>query len=117
MALALCLLLGTGLTAGTARAGDRPGDAGGKESVPEPVLLECRLGDGPWQHCQMRVVDLGVRWRLLVAGEQIGFQHDGRGNVRMQRSRGGWIPVQAHWSNDAALCWDGVCARGDLPLD
>jgi len=31
--------------------------------------------------------------------------------------RSAWIPVDVHWSDDPALCWDGVCAQGDLPLD
>jgi hypothetical protein len=85
--------------------------------LPEPIPLQCRLGAGPWRSCQMRVDQLGVAWQLHVNGEAISFSHDGQGNVRMQRGRSTWVPVQPHWSPEAALCWDGVCAKGDLPLD
>jgi len=82
-----------------------------------PIPLQCRLGDGPWRQCQMRVERLGVAWQLEVNGEAIGFSHDGKGNVQMRRGSSSWVPVQAHWSAEAALCWDGICAKGDLPLD
>jgi hypothetical protein len=35
----------------------------------------------------------------------------------MQHHGSGWRPVTAHWHDDTNLCWDGICARGDLPLD
>lgn len=110
-------MLGSGLVGPGVLAGQEGLGGGGKPGLAEPVELQCRLGDGPWQNCQMRVVALGLSWRLLVNGEQIGFQHDGKGNVQMQRARGSWEPVQAKWNAEAALCWNGVCARGDLPLD
>jgi hypothetical protein len=115
--LALCLVLGSGLVAPGVLAGQEGVGGGSKPGLAEPVELQCRLGDGPWQNCQMRVVALGLSWQLLLDGEQIGFQHDGKGNVRMQRAKGSWEPVQANWNAEAALCWNGVCARGDLPLD
>ena len=79
--------------------------------------LECRLQAGPWQRCRMEVEQLGSRWWLVVGDQRIEFRHDGRGSVRMQRQGGAWQPVTARWAEDTSLCWDGVCARGDLPLD
>jgi hypothetical protein len=52
-----------------------------------------------------------------VGNQRIDFRHDGRGSVQMQRGGRGWQPVRAHWHDDTSLCWDGVCAKGDLPLD
>jgi hypothetical protein len=65
----------------------------------------------------MQIQQLGVAWRLQLNGDAISFSHDGKGNVRMQQGRGSWVPVQPRWTPDAALCWDGICAKGDLPLD
>lgn len=87
------------------------------EGLAVPVPLQCRLADGPWRPCLMQVERMGLAWQLKLNGEQISFSHDGRGNVRMRRERQDWVPVQARWSPDAALCWDGVCAKGELPLD
>jgi hypothetical protein len=103
----LTSLLGAGLAA-----------AGRAEEAPlPPVALRCRLDGGPWRDCQMRVESVGERWSLVVGRERVWFEHDGRGQVRMQRGRRDWIPVQAHWDADTALCWDGICAQGDIPLD
>lgn len=82
-----------------------------------PVPLRCRLEGGPWQDCRMTVEGLGERWSLLVGSERLSFEHDGRGRVRMQRGSRDWRPVEAQWTADAALCWDGVCAKGEIPLD
>lgn len=81
------------------------------------VPLRCRLEGGPWQDCRMTVDRLGERWSLLVGSERLWFEHDGRGSVRMQRGNRDWRAVEAQWSADATLCWDGVCAKGDIPLD
>ncbi len=81
------------------------------------VPLECRLNEGPWQTCQMQVEEIGAHWFLLVGGQRIEFRHDGRGSVTMQRDPGVWRPVSSRWQEDTSLCWDGVCARGDIPLD
>ena len=93
----------------------------------EPVPLRCRLGDGPWQTCTMVVESPGERWEIRVAGSRISFRHDGGGTVTMNNPpdgplsklpRGrGWIPVQTSWIAGPALCWNGVCAQGDIPLD
>jgi len=90
------------------------------------VPLRCRVGNGPWQGCAMEVEQPGARWTLVVGQRRIGFRHDGSGTVRMQdpehgRQSGsherGWIPVETSWIAGPALCWNGVCAQGDLPLD
>lgn len=79
-----------------------------------PVALQCRLDGGPWRDCLMRIESIGQRWSLEVDREQLWFEHDDRGLVRMRR-RGSWVPVEPHWSADAALCWDGICAKGEIP--
>ena len=81
------------------------------------VELQCRVGGGAWQPCRMQVESLGERWWLIVADQRFGFRHDGRGGVTMQAGSSAWRPVDARWQNDASLCWNGVCARGDIPLD
>jgi hypothetical protein len=87
------------------------------QPLPGLVALECRLDEGPWQNCQMQVEQIGAHWFLLVGGQRIEFRHDGRGSVTMQKPSGGWRPVSSRWQEDTSLCWDGVCARGDIPLD
>ena len=81
------------------------------------AVLECRLGGGPWQPCRMEVEDIGLHWVLRVGEQRIDFRHSGDGAVRMQKGGGPWQPVTATWQPDTSLCWDGVCARGDIPLD
>jgi hypothetical protein len=81
------------------------------------IPLECRLGEGPWRDCSMQVEQIGAHWTLIVEGERYEFRHDGRGSVRMLSSGEGWRPVSSRWNEDTSLCWDGVCARGDIPLD
>jgi hypothetical protein len=90
---------------------------GQADPLPTLVSLECRLADGPWQACQMQVEQVGAHWYLIVGGQRIEFRHDGRGSVTMLKPSGGWQPVDSRWSPDTSLCWDGVCARGDIPLD
>lgn len=80
------------------------------------VPLECRLGEGPWQNCQMRVEQLGAHWFLLIGDRRIEFRHDGRGAVTMGEE-GRSQPVTSRWGEDRSLCWNGTCARGDIPLD
>lgn len=84
---------------------------------PVPAQLHCRLATGPWQHCSMALDADGLGWELQIGREQIRFRHDGRGAVAMERSGQPWRAVQAHWLSDASLCWDGVCAKGQIPLD
>jgi hypothetical protein len=98
----------------TAGAGISRGASG---PTPGALPLECRLGDGPWQACWMEVIEVGRHWVLRVGPRQLEFQHDGRGGVRMQRDGGPWRPVTARWQAPRDLCWDGLCARGEIPLD
>lgn len=93
-------------------------------SLAQSVPLRCRVGDGPWQGCAMEVDQPGARWTLVLGQRRIGFRHDGSGTVRMQDpapqsgvNGHGWIPVETSWIAGPALCWNGVCAQGDIPLD
>jgi len=84
---------------------------------PQTIPLECRVGKGPWQACRLEVVALGSQWALLVGGQRWEFRHDGHGRVTMQQGTDSWRPVSSHWEDRNNLCWDGLCARGDIPLD
>ena len=95
-------------------------------SLAQSVPLRCRIGDGAWQGCAMEVDEPGAHWTLVVGKRRIGFRHDGSGTVRMQDPErppqsgvygSGWIPVDTSWIAGPALCWNGVCAQGDIPLD
>ncbi|MEB3322829.1 MAG: hypothetical protein VKI81_08385 [Synechococcaceae cyanobacterium] len=108
--VAALLLAPVGVAAGLAD----PVDA---SSPRETIALECRLGDGPWRRCRMQVREVGAHWFLLIGEQRLEFRHDGTGAVRMQTDRGGWRSVRSRWAEDTSLCWDGVCARGDIPLD
>ncbi|MFN6134510.1 MAG: hypothetical protein ACK46L_16685 [Synechococcaceae cyanobacterium] len=81
------------------------------------VPLECRLGQGPWLPCAMEVRKIGEDWQLVIGGRRIGFRHDQRGSLRMRKPGSDWRLVDSRWIEDSSLCWDGVCARGDIPLD
>ncbi|QPN66186.1 hypothetical protein [Synechococcus sp. CBW1006] len=97
-----------------------PGGSDPEPSSSSPIVsLDCRLADGPWQPCAMTVMSIGERWQLQVGERRYDFQHDGSGSVRMRQDQaaGGWREVESTWSADASLCWDGLCARGDIPLD
>jgi hypothetical protein len=81
------------------------------------IPLQCRLGNGTWQPCQMDVMAVGSHWTLQVGDQRLEFRHDGRGGVTMQQGSGGWRTVSSRWEQPLDLCWDGVCARGAIPLD
>ncbi len=84
----------------------------------QEVPLECSLNAGEWRQCTMRVERIGEHWWIRTADARIEFRHDGRGGVAMRREPGQrWRRVAATWAADASLCWDGVCARGAIPLD
>ncbi|MCP9850559.1 hypothetical protein KBY88_12180 [Cyanobium sp. Morenito 9A2] len=83
----------------------------------EDVPLSCRIGQGPWRSCVMTVSAPGVRWRLQVGDERIEFRHDGSGRVTLQRPGARAQLVSGRWIAAQTLCWDGICARGELPLD
>lgn len=65
----------------------------------------------------MEVEQPGERWTVVVGKRRIGFRHDGSGTVQMEDPARGWMPVDTFWITGPALCWNGVCAKGDLPLD
>jgi hypothetical protein len=87
------------------------------QSLADPLPLRCQVQGGPWLNCQMRVQSLGERWTLVVGQEEFAFQHDGKGSIRMRTARTNWVPVQPRWREETTLCWDGVCAQGEIPLD
>ncbi|MFN9547299.1 MAG: hypothetical protein ACK6AD_09570 [Cyanobacteriota bacterium] len=82
----------------------------------QPIQLDCRLGPGAWQACQMVIIDPGREWFLVVGKRRYRFQHDGTGQMRMAVD-GRWREVTPRWEEGGHLCWDGICARGELPLD
>ena len=74
--------------------------------------------EGAWEPCTLHLDRDGMGWKLTIGSQpSIQFLHDGLGNVRMRGGAGGWRKVEAHWLADSSLCWDGVCARGEFPLD
>jgi len=80
--------------------------------------LRCRSMDGPWQPCTMQLDANGLGWQLKIGTQPvIRFRHDGLGNVSMRAGPSLWQPVEARWLSDASLCWNGICARGPIPLD
>jgi hypothetical protein len=86
-------------------------------SAGQSIPLECRLAAGAWQPCTMTVLQLGEHWWLQVGNQRLEFRSDGRGSVSLRSGTGVPRSVQPVWSADQALCWDGVCAKGNLPLD
>jgi hypothetical protein len=86
-------------------------------SEPGRFPVRCRLDQGPWRPCVMTVEAVGERWRIELNDQRLEFRHDGRGLVEMQGPSDGWRAVNSRWSDDQALCWDGVCAQGQFPLD
>jgi hypothetical protein len=80
--------------------------------------LNCRVMGGAWEPCTLRLDRDGMGWQLTIGKQpRIQFLHDGLGHVRMRDGAHGWRQVEARWLADASLCWDGVCARGEIPLD
>jgi hypothetical protein len=101
--LALSALLGHGAAAG-AQAG-------------LTVPLDCRIGDGQWTPCTMTVQRIGELWWLQVGPQRFEFRSDGRGSTTLGDGAGTIRAVQPVWQGPRALCWDGICAKGELPLD
>lgn len=83
----------------------------------QTIPLDCRLGSGVWQPCTLTIERLGEHWWLDVAGERLHFRSDGRGSVQLQQGQAAARRVEPRWESQQALCWDGVCAKGELPLD
>ena len=104
--LPVVLTLPALLLAGAARAGE-----------PLQVPLDCRLGDAAWQPCTLTVERLGERWWLQVSQRRLEFSSDGRGTVTLREAGTSPRSVQPIWTAQNDLCWDGICTRGELPLD
>ncbi len=83
----------------------------------EPVPLSCRIDQGPWRACVMTVASPGQQWRLQIGSKRFDFLHDGSGQVSLKRPGAPLQVVSSRWIAAQTLCWDGVCARGELPLD
>ena len=85
---------------------------------PVAVDVECRWSHQAWEPCRFEADAVGSRWNLAFSNRRILFEHDGTGLMRMRiNERSSWNSVQASWSDEGALCWGEVCARGDLPMD
>ena len=65
----------------------------------------------------MTILSLGENWWLQVGAERLEFRSDGRGTIQLHRGAAASRTVRPVWAADQALCWDGVCAKGELPLD
>ena len=88
----------------------------------QTVALQCQLDGGAWQACRMQVQDIGRSWRIEMGRETVLFRHDGSGAIAMKQRGREWRLVQTRWmavptSTQSALCWDGLCALGAVPLD
>lgn len=83
----------------------------------EPIPLNCRIGQEPWRACVMTVASPGQQWRLQVGSKRFDFRHDGSGQVILKRPGAPLQVVSSRWIAAQTLCWDVVCARGELPLD
>jgi len=81
------------------------------------VPVECQLDQGDWQPCTLTIEQLGEHWWLQIGPQRLEFRSDGRGSVTLIDRAGATKAVQPVWTAQRALCWDGVCAKGDLPLD
>jgi hypothetical protein len=79
--------------------------------------LECQQERSPWRSCRMLVDHTGMAWELQLDHDAVHFRHGGDGAVMMRRGHAPWRPVTSHWRSDASLCWNGLCARGQIPLD
>ncbi len=86
----------------------------------EPKLslpVECQLAQGPWQPCTLTIEQVGEHWWLQVGSQTLVFRSNGRGEITLRDPAGITKTVQPVWTAQRALCWDGVCTKGDFPLD
>ena len=86
----------------------------------EPKLslpVECQLALGPWQPCTLTIEQVGEHWWLQVGSQTLVFRSNGRGEITLRDPAGITKTVQPVWTAQRALCWDGVCTKGDFPLD
>ncbi|WP_186537717.1 hypothetical protein [Synechococcus sp. BIOS-E4-1] len=82
------------------------------------VPVECRQQHQEWQNCRYESDQPGRSWQLAFENNTVRFYHDGSGRMKMQlNDNGDWTGVQARWIAERTLCWNDVCARGEIPLD
>ena len=82
------------------------------------VPVECRQQHQSWQDCRYESDQPGTSWQLAFENTTVRFHHDGSGRMKMQRNgNSNWTGVQARWVAERTLCWNDICARGEIPLD
>ena len=81
------------------------------------VPLECQIQRGRWQPCTLTIEQMGEHWWLQIGAQRLDFRSDGRGSTTLTEGGGTSKAVQPMWTAQRTLCWDGVCTKGDLPLD
>ena len=80
--------------------------------------VECRQQQQDWQLCRYESDLPGASWQLAFENRTVRFRHDGSGQMRMQlNEQSAWTTVKARWIAEQTLCWNEVCARGEIPLD
>jgi hypothetical protein len=89
--------------------------AGAQSAMSLP--LECQLHQGPWQPCTLTIEQMGEHWWLQIGEQRLVFRSNGRGTITMSGPAGVRRTVQPVWTAQRELCWDGVCTKGDFPLD
>lgn len=85
--------------------------------APLRLPVQCQLSGGPWQQCTMTIQRAGEHWWLQVGAQQLEFRSDGRGQISLREPSGLTRVVYPRWAEQQALCWDGICAKGEFPLD
>ena len=82
------------------------------------VPIECRQQHQTWQDCRYESDQPGTSWQLAFEKQTVRFHHDGSGHMKMQlNDNSNWTGVQARWIAERTLCWNDICARGEIPLD
>lgn len=81
------------------------------------VPLECQLHQGPWRPCTLTIEQMGEHWWLQIGEQRLVFHSNGRGSVTLSDQAGVSRTVEPVWTAQRELCWDGVCTKGDVPLD
>ncbi len=79
--------------------------------------LECQLRQGHWQPCTLTIQQMGEHWWLQIGEQRLVFRSNGRGEITLSDPAGVTRTVQPIWTAQRELCWDGVCTKGDFPLD
>ena len=79
--------------------------------------LECQLHQGPWQPCTLTIEEMGTHWWLQIGKQRLVFHSNAHGSVTLSDPAGVTRTVQPIWTAQRELCWDGVCTKGEFPLD